>query len=409
MILGRSRGRDRSRPSSGAPGVLALDFRISNAFGYSLDTVVPAGCAYTRTACVGSVQSGTSGLYDYSGFGLSVPNMLVWGRASDAWETGLVLEEARTNAVSYGRDTSQSTWTVFGTATRTGGQSDPFGGSAAARIQAPSGTNGLGETTRTTLAGASTASAWVRAVGSAAAPNLNTDRSPSARVATSGVAQTTWTRVDFTATGAGGETTAIVPVDGRDWSAIGGVGTGLRDIVVDACQREAGSFPTEFIPTTGSTATRAASFLRALSATWAGYALTGRVSLEFVLRPKGARTEYSGSTTLWYVDASNQATFVPSTGVLTITVAGGTNTVTLPSWARYDLVELSVQCGGALATVVKYRLNGGSVTSLAVTGSALGTHATGDMYLCSTNSAQHLSCWLYAVRFYRSGGPSWAA
>ena len=83
--------------------------------------------------------------------------------------------------------------------------------------------------------------------------------------------------------------------------------------------------------------------------------------------------------------------------------------MTLPSWARYDLVELSVQCGGSVATVVKYRLNGGSVTSLSVTGSALGTHATGDMYLCSTNSAQHLSCWLYAARFYRSGGPSWAA
>ncbi|MEY5061765.1 MAG: hypothetical protein RIS45_1686 [Planctomycetota bacterium] len=403
----RSRSRDRSRPSSGAPGVLSLDFRISNAFGYSLDTVVPAGCAYTRTACVGSVQSGTSGLYDYSGFGLSVPNMLVWGRASDAWETGLVLEEARTNLVLNARNFNAASWITAGTATRTTGQADALGGTGATRVQVASGTNVLAETGTGTL-GALAASVWILG----AAPNFNVFRATPALVAATTAASPSsgaaWGRISVLHD-AQGSASSLEPVDGRDWAAQGGLVAGARDVILDCCQREAGSFPTEFIPTTGSTATRAASFLRALSATWAGYALTGRVSLEFVLRPKGARTEYSGSTTLWYVDASNQATFVPSTGVLTITVAGGTNTVTLPSWARYDLVELSVQAGGGVATVVKYRLNGGSVTSLAVTGSALGTHATGDMYLCSTSSAQHLSCWLYAVRYYRSGGPSWAA
>ena len=388
----------------GAPPPLVLDFRVSNAFGFAVDTIVPAGCAYTRTACVGSVQSGTSGLYDYSAFGASVPNMLVWGRANDAHEIGLVLEEARTNLVTNSRNFSAGSWVTAGTVTRTTGQPDALGGTGATRVQVASGVNVLADTA-SGATGITTASAWVNGP----APNLNLFRTSGATVfASSAGSPGSWGRIAVSADALGG-TTSIEPVDGRDWFAQGGLVAGARDVLLDACQREAGAFPTEFVPTSGATATRAATFLRVLSATWAGHALTGRVSLELVLRPKGARTEYGGSTTLWYVDASNQATFVPSTGVLTITVAGSTNTVTLPSWARYDLVELSVQCGGSVATVVKYRLNGGSVTSLSVTGSALGTHATGDMYLCSTNSAQHLSCWLYAARFYRSGGPSWAA
>ena len=387
----------------GAPPPLVLDFRVSNAFGFAVDTIVPAGCAYSRTACVGSVQSGTSGLYDYSAFGASVPNMLVWGRANDAHEIGLVLEEARTNLVTNSRNFSAGSWVTAGTVTRTTGQPDALGGTGATRVQVASGVNVLADTA-SGATGITTASAWVNGP----APNLNLFRTSGATVfASSAGSPGSWGRIAVSADALGG-TTSIEPVDGRDWSARGGLVAGARDVLLDACQREAGAFPTEFVPTSGATATRAATFLRVLSATWAGHALTGRVSLELVLRPKGARTEYGGSTTLWYVDASNQATFVPSTGVLTITVAGSTNTVTLPSWARYDLVELSVQCGGSVATVVKYRLNGGSVTSLAVTGSALGTHAAGDMYLCSTNAGQHLSCWLYAVRFYRSGGPSWA-
>lgn len=400
----RSRARSRARGGVRLPP-LVLDFRAAS---WGFGTEAPTGCGYTRAACASSVQTGTGTLFDLSALS-AVAGLLAWGRALDAWDVGLVLEEPRTNLITYGRDYAQASWTVFGSALRTSGQSDPFGGTGASRIQAPSGTHGLGETIRTSCAGISTASAWLKSASGTAAPNLNTDRS-SARIATSATAAATWGRLSFTATGGGAETTALVPVDGRDWSGIGGVAAGTRDFYVDACQREVGAYPTSYIPTAGAITTRNATFLRALSATVAPRLATGRLSLELKLRPMGARTEYGGTTSLWYVDANNQAAFVPSTGVLTITVAGSTNTVTLPSWARYDLVELSVQCGGGLATVVKYRLNSGSVMSLAVTGSALGTHASGDLYLCSTSSAQHLSCWLYTATFHPNGtAPAWAA
>lgn len=400
MTFGRSRSRDRSRGNSSARVPLVLDFRTS---ALSFGTTVPAGCGYTRAACVSSVQYGTSQVFDLS-FASGTANYLAWGRADDAWAFGLQLEEARTNSVLYARDYSNAAWVKAGTVTRTTGQSDVFGGTGATRVEVASGVNVLAETATGTL-GAFVGSAWIKG----AAPNFNVFRTSGATVvATTAASVGAWGRVSVKGDGLGG-TTAVEPVDGRDWAAQGGLVAGARDVMLDACQREAGSFPTSYIPTSGGTATRNATFLRALSATVTPKLTTGRLSIELSFRAMGARTEYSGTHSLWYVDASNQASFVASTGVLTITVAGATNTCTLPAWARYDLVEISVQCGGSLATVVKYRLNSGAVTSLAITGTALGTHATGDVYLFSTNAGQHLSCWAYVAAFYAPGAPSWAS
>jgi len=125
----------------------------------------------------------------------------------------------------------------------------------------------------------------------------------------------------------------------------------------------------------------------------------------------GARTAYSATTYLWYVDASNYASFVPSTGVLTIAIGGATNTVTLPAWAQYDLLDLYVGAGGGVATLVKYRLNGGATVTLVVTGSALGAMAaTTTTLLSQSASAGHLDAWLYRARVWRPGlTPAWAA
>lgn len=408
MTFGRTRSRDRSRGHSSARVPLVLDFRAPvPTFGWAVDTLAPAGCAYTRAASPGTVQSGTSTLYDLSIFSAAA-NLLVWGRAVDAWDVGLLLEEARTNLVPRGRDFSHASWTKVTTGTPSYGAAvSPFGGATGATLlTVPITTGYLAETsTSGAVTGDVTASWWQ--FGDPANGNVYTLVSGDRTATTLGSASA-WGRLSISRN-AGGGASSLVPADGRDWSAKGGLVAAAHTVTVDACQREAGSFPTEYIPTTGTAATRAASFLRVLSATVTPKLNTGRLSIELKFRAKGARTEYGSTTSLWYVDANNQAAFVASTGVLTITVAGATNTCTLPAWARYDLIELSIQCGGGLATVVKYRLNAGAVTSLAITGSALGTHATGDLYLLSTNAGQHLSAWLYTAAFYPSGGPSWAA
>jgi len=351
------------------------------------------------------VQTGTSTLLDASASS-GTANLLMWGRASDSWDVGIVLEEARTNFVTRGRDYSNASWTKVTTGTPTyGGATSPFGGTGATLVTVPITTGILAETTASSaVAGNVTASFWM--LGDPANSNLFTTTGSDRTAITTGSASA-WGRLSITRS-AGGGTTALILADGRDWTAKGGLAAAAHTATFDAAQREEGSFPTEYIPTAGATATRNATFLRVLSATWASRVTAGRLSLELKLRAKGARTEYSGTHSLWYVDANNQAAFVASTGVLTITVAGATNTCTLPSWARLDLIELSVQCGGGAATVVKYRLNGGSVVSLAITGSALGTHATGDMYIGSTNAGQHLSGWYYLAAFYAYGAPTWA-
>ena len=384
------------------PPPLILDFR-SPTWGFGTDP--PAGCGYARAACASTVQTGASTLFDLSALS-AVANVIVSGRASDSWEIGIAIEEPRTNLITYGRNYAQASWTVFGSATRTAGQSDPFGGTGASRIQAPSGTHGLGETIRTSCAGVSTASAWLRSHSGTAAPNLNTDRS-SARIATNATATTAWGRLSFTATGGGAETTALVPVDGRDHSAIGGVVNGARDFAVDACQREVGGYPTSFIPTAGAITTRNAGFLPVLGATWASRILGGRAGILRHFRPMGARSEYSGTRYLWWLDANNHVSFAAATGVVTVTIAGVTNTTSALAWSRYADAQVFVEMGAGVSYVAL--LADGVRTVPSVAGSALGSLSAGDLYLGSSNVGGHTCAWNYKAGFFAPGTrPDWA-
>jgi len=373
-----------------------LDFRTAAA---SFGVTVPAGCAYTRAACVSTVQTGTSGLVDLSAFS-GTANLVVSGRADDAWEYGLLLGEARTNLVTYGRDFSNAAWTkVTSSGPSYGAATSPFGGTGATLVSVPITTGILAETTASgVVAGNVTASWWH--LGAASNSNLFTT-GDGLRTGTTLGSVSVWSRLSITRA-SGSNTSAIVLADGRDWTASGGLAAAAYSATFDAAQREAGNYPDEYIPTAGATATRNASFARALSAFWSPQILGGRVGIERAFRPKGARAEYTGVRYLWWSDANNNVAFDAATGVITVTVAGASNTTSAITWNRYASLRVYVETGGGLATYVAVLIDGAR-TVPSITGSALGTVPAGDLYLGSSDTTGHTCAWNYRRGFYAPG------
>ena len=369
---------------------LALDFRRV-ATGYQAGAAF-RGMTWSRASCADSVQTGTS-------TALILPtqaDLMKFGRANDAWDAGLLIEGPCTNEVSDARALATANWSAG--ATLDGAQANPFGTAGGAyRVQIASGAvfreyPSSGSSTVFTL------SQWIRG----ATPNANIYMNVGPRVATSATSPGAWSRIAIVGSqGPPGQSIAV-PADGRDWTSVGGVAAGARDVYVDAVQREARAYATSFVPS----GTRNGALLQ-LPALTRG---SGRLSLDLRLRPMGARTAYSATTYLWYVDASNYAAFVPSTGVLTIAIGGATNTVTLPAWAQYDLLDLYVGAGDGVSTLVKYRLNGGATVTLVVTGSALGAMAaTTTTLLSQSASAGHWDSWLYVLEVLDAWElPPWA-
>ena len=374
------------------PPFWEIDF-TGRAAGYS--TTAPSGLLYSRASCGDSVQTGTSTAVICP----TQADLMKFGRANDAWDAGLLIEGPCTNEVPNPRNLAAASWLIPPTSLDAA-QPNPFGTSGGSYRIAISGTSVFREVAYS--AGTSTAwtqSQWVLG----AAPNANlVANGATQRFGTTAGSVGAWGRIAVSGSVPLGSSIANV-VDARDQTASGGLTAGARDVYVDAVQREARAYATSFVPS----GTRNGALLQ-LPALTRG---SGRISLDLRLRPMGARTAYSATTYLWYVDASNYAAFVPSTGVLTIAIGGATNTVTLPAWAQYDLLDLYVGAGGGVATLVKYRLNGGATVTLVVTGSALGAMAaTTTTLLSQSASAGHLDAWLYRARVWRPGlTPAWAA
>lgn len=390
VSFGRTRARDRARFPRDLPPFWEIDFTRATP-GYS--TTAPSGLVYSRASCDDSVQTGTSTAVICP----TQADVMKFGRALDAWDVGLLIEGPCTNEVSDARALATANWSPD--ATLDGAQANPFGTAGGAyRVQIASGAV-FRENPSTGSSTVFTLSQWIRG----ATPNANIYMNVGPRVATSATSPGVWSRIAIVGSQGSPNRSIAVPADGRDWTSIGGVAAGARDVYVDAVQREARAYATSFVPS----GTRNGALLQ-LPALTRG---SGRISLDLRLRPMGARTAYSATTYLWYVDASNYAAFVPSTGVLTIAIGGATNTVTLPAWAQYVLLDLYVGAGGGVATLVKYRLNGGATVTLVVTGSALGAMAaTTTTLLSQSASAGHLDAWLYRARVWRPGlTPAWAA
>jgi hypothetical protein len=81
------------------------------------------------------------------------------------------------------------------------------------------------------------------------------------------------------------------------------------------------------------------------------------------------------------------------------------------SWSTGDLVELWVAAGGGTACDVKYRVNGGAVTTLS-TGSPTAFGAitvAGALDLLCNGTSNQFTAWVRRIRTFRSdSAPSWA-
>lgn len=362
-------------------------------------TTLPGGLLLTR-ASAATVQTGTSTVVT-AGIGTDVARV---GRRLDADSIGLVLEPTRTNLIADARDVSTGTWFVGqGTATHPGTPVGPDGASLTSREILSAGQYGQIRTGQT-WTGSATMSAWIRTTSGAAgngqiyvwdgatfAPSLLT---------LSG----TWTRYSVTraAGSAGGQ---FSPCDAR---SLGAGAPGALDNLLDLMQGEQGAWPSEAIITTGASVTRAGERLYHPAAS--ALVHYGRLSIALSFRPKSTLANADGVQRLW-TSGSDYAELA-TTGVLTVSIGGVTNTTAALSWAQYDSVRIFVAAGGGVASVVSYTVNAGAAVHPTVTGSALGTVSTvGALELLNDGAgtpAKQLAAWVTALEFYKSGdGPSW--
>ena len=284
--------------------------------------------------------------------------------------TGLGHYPTRTNIQLWARGQSSSGW-GGNTATRTNGQSSPDGTTNAVRWQATSAQY----STFTINAGLSTAvktsSLWLRWGSTNALSGLRFNAGP---VASDTSISAAWVKKTFTL--AGTTTLTTITCDGRDASSDSPAGhtAGNRDVIADLFQLEFGAYASPYIDTTTVSVARAGQQL----ATPAAKVVTdgGKVSLYLEIEVPCTIANADTAQRVWS-DPNDSTTFVElaTSGTLTISVAGSTNTCTISGPVAGSLIKLWVKCGGGAATFVEYKVDSSAVVTPAITGSALGTIA----------------------------------
>lgn len=378
----------------------------SHLFGFSFSRSSPA-----------TVQTSTSTVLS-SGIDANVPRLGFNGTVK-----GLVFEETRTNLNKDSRNPASSSWTTGTSANITSSATTgPDGLLSASRHQPTSNTftNYWTNGGVNMAAGSYTFSLWQKQSAAGAASEQQFDFFVNGAATTNdiygygGAPPSTWTRYAVTLT----HTNAASLIghnisngaDGRPWNANGGQGiiNNARDIYNDLNQVELGKFVTEYIPTNGLTSSRAGE--RLFRANGNDCVDRDRLSLEFDVTPKGARTDYSSAMRLWS-DAGNSGSFVEigTNGVVTCSLNGTSNTTNAVTWNAFDNVKIFVAMGGSVATTFQMSKNNGSTSTVPVTGSALGSVsvAGASEFLCS-GSGKQLTCYVKTIRAYKNGcHPGW--
>ena len=170
---------------------------------------------------------------------------------------GLLVEESRTNLVTYSEDFTNASWVKVANATGTTPIVTPDYAPApysaigkASRLQTSQ--SGAGYSLLQTVisgsyTGDSSASLWVKS-------NTGVNQTVYFRSGATGAEERTvtpeWTRIEITTALVG--SIRYLSIGSRD-----DIGSDVIDILIYGAQLEAGAFPTSYIPTSGSTATRA--------------------------------------------------------------------------------------------------------------------------------------------------------
>lgn len=318
------------------------------------------GLSFSRASSGHSVQTGTSTVA--TGGSIASNDVPRYGKQLDASPVALVLETSRENIFLNNRSPGSTGWQPASGGTVTSGQTSPDGGSGAYRFQAGSGqfATWLFPSPGT---GSWTDSLWRRRGSVGALSQIVYSDSVTVNAVAS-TSPSVYQRVERTRVYAT-VAHALIPCDGRDQTVNGGAVAGARDEIIDYIQAELGKFATESIITGASAVTRAGERLwKAVGSTL--LTTTGSLRFYVKLRPKGSSSDYASDMRFWHVDVNNHAEVVASTGAVKITIGGTVyTTATAAAWAANDLVEFWLAAGGgSLATVAKYRVNGGSVVTL---------------------------------------------
>lgn len=215
------------------------------------------GLTFVRASSGYSVQSGTSAVVSTLGApSLGSADVPRAGRLLDAYAIGLVLEEARTNAIVDSRDPTTAAWLVGSSVVQTRPSTAAPDGSATTSTRSAVTSTGYSRYTQPILAsGTYTGSLW-RIQGSAGVNNDQSDVGLSGAgvtVAAGGTAPAAWARRVITAAGhVGLAQVTLVPAIGLDYTAYGGIAAGARDVVCDLHQIEQGILQSRIHDTTGA-------------------------------------------------------------------------------------------------------------------------------------------------------------
>ncbi len=197
-------------------------------------------------------------------------------------------------------------------------------------------------------------------------------------------------------------------MDGRDWSAFGGIVAGTRDQDVWRANFQQGSFVVDSIFTTAQIVTTGDNLNLTNGSMWRDP--SGRISFYCKMYPKGSLSQYTATMRFFTIDANNYAEVSNTTGKVTCTVGGvAYTTATAASWSAFDLVEWYIAFGGgSLATVVEYRINGGVWTKLStgVPPTQAAITVSGSIDVMCVGTSNQFSCVLQNITIYRAGyGP----
>lgn len=330
--------------------------------------VLPTGLTFARASSGHSVQTGTNGLI--VGGAIASNDVGRIGRLLDAHSYGLLIEPLTLNKFGYANTPASAPGADSGTPTYTTGQSDPAGGTAATRIQVPSG--GYSKYQTLTASTNGVISAWVKQGSGSGAYQTCAPYAGTAGAGVGGTAGALWTRVASANFPYGGTVPNFVASDGRANATLGS-SAGARDCVLYGLQFEDRKYATSLVLTSGgSTATRAAERLTIDSTRATQATVNGCLGFYVRFRAITALASMDGSAEgqiLLGVGSTCYVRISPTSRYILLGDGGSKYSQTansVISWSTGDLVEMVMELGNGVSAF-RWRINGGSVNTASFT------------------------------------------